>query len=139
MDYALLFKIANLSVLPAWALLIFAPKSKLTHYIVYSYAYPYFLGLCYAYLIFSNFGTVEGGMGSLEAIRNAFATDSVLLAGWIHYLIFDLFIGAWEVKDAQENGIRHLKIIPALVFTLFLGPVGLLGYLILRQVERKTR
>jgi len=30
----------------------------------------------------------------------------VLLAGWTHYLAFDLFIGGWEVRDAQRRGIR---------------------------------
>ncbi len=138
MDYALIFKIANLAVLPAWALLMFLPRHRITYIIVYSHAYPYFLGLLYAWLIFSNFGTVEGGMSSLAAIRNAFNSDAILLAGWLHYLIFDLFVGAWQVQDARENHIGHLKIIPTLAFTLFLGPIGLLAYLILRQVSRRA-
>lgn len=137
MDYELLFKIANFSVIPAWVLLIFVPRSNFTHYLVYSHAYPYFLGLAYAYLIFSNFGVGEGGMSSLSAIRASFERDAILLAAWIHYLIFDLFVGGWIVKDAAANGIRHITITPALIFTLILGPIGLLIYLILRQFQRK--
>ncbi len=139
LDFPLLFKIVNLAVLPAWALLIFAPKSKAAQYVVYSYAYPYFLGLFYAFLLFTNFNILQSGMGSLESIRSAFESDGVLLAGWIHYLIFDLFVGMWQVEDARKNNIRHFKIIAPLVFTLFLGPLGLLWYLILRQVERSKK
>ena len=137
MDYELLFKIANISIMPAWALLIFAPQSKLTYALVYSHAYPFFLGLFYAYLLMSGFGA-EGGMGSLAEVRIAFDSDTILLAGWVHYLVFDLFIGSWEVQDAHKNGIRHLTITPALVFTLLFGPIGLLIYLIMRQLSRKS-
>jgi hypothetical protein len=55
-----------------------------------------------------------------------------LLAGWTHYLAFDLFIGGWEVRDAQRRGIPHLLIVPALVLTFLLGPAGLLFYLAIR-------
>ena len=30
-----------------------------------------------------------------------------LLAGWIHYLAFDLFTGAWEARDAARLGISR--------------------------------
>lgn len=138
MDYELMFKIANIAIIPAWVLLIFAPQSKLTYALVYSHAYPFFLGLFYAYLLMSGFSMSEGGMGSLEEVRTAFNSDAILLAGWVHYLVFDLFIGSWEVQDAHKNGIRHLTITPALVFTLLFGPIGLLIYMIMRQLARKT-
>lgn len=136
LDYELLFKIANISIMPAWILLIFAPKSKLTYALVYSHAYPFFFGLFYLSLLISGLAS-EGGMGSLEEVRLAFSSDKILLAGWIHYLVFDLFVGSWEVQDARQNSIRHLTITPALVFTLLFGPVGLLIYLIMRQISRK--
>ncbi|GIV34987.1 MAG: hypothetical protein KatS3mg031_2522 [Chitinophagales bacterium] len=138
MDYALVFKLVNLLILPGWVGLIFFPKSRYTQYLIYSHAYPYFLGLFYAYLVLSNFGLLQNGMSSLDGIRAAFASDAVLLAGWVHYLIFDLFVGAWQVTDARQHGLRHVKIVPALVFTLFLGPLGLLAYLIIRQLNLKA-
>jgi hypothetical protein len=54
------------------------------------------------------------------------------LAGWIHYLAFDLFVGAWEVRDAQRQGIHHLLVIPCLLATLMAGPAGLALYWLLR-------
>jgi uncharacterized membrane protein YcfT len=72
-------------------------------------------------------------MGSLEAVRTGFSRDGVLLLGWVHYLVFDLFIGAWMVRDARRVGVVHVLIIPSLVLTLMLGPIGLLTYVLIRR------
>ena len=56
-----------------------------------------------------------------------------LLAGWVHYLCFDLAVGAWALRDAQRRGLPHLLLVPALVLTFLLGPVGLLLYAGLRR------
>ena len=61
-----------------------------------------------------------------------FSVPETVLVGWVHYLAFDLFVGAWEVRDAQRRSISHLYVVPCLLFTLMLGPVGLLAYLTLR-------
>jgi hypothetical protein len=62
-------------------------------------------------------------------VRALFENPWLLLAGWTHYLAFDLFIGGWEVRDAQRRGIPHLLVVPALVLTFLFGPAGLLLYL----------
>ena len=91
------------------------------------------LGGVYLVLIVRSFGDGGGGgFGSLAEVRTLFENPWALLAGWIHYLAFDLFIGAWEVRDAQRNGLHHLLVVPCLVLTFMLGPVGLLLYLVLR-------
>ena len=59
--------------------------------------------------------------------------------GWTHYLAFDLFIGGWEVRDAQSRGISHLLVVPALVLTFLFGPAGLLLYLAVRWLARQRR
>jgi hypothetical protein len=66
-------------------------------------------------------------------VRTLFENPWGLLAGWTHYLAFDLFIGGWEVRDAQRRGIPHLLVVPALVLTFLLGPGGLLLYLAIRS------
>ena len=66
-----------------------------------------------------------------------FSVPQAVLAGWIHYLVFDLFVGAWEVRDAKRLGISHWFILPCLFFTLMLGPIGLLLYFILRWAMRR--
>lgn len=76
-------------------------------------------------------------MDTLENLKTSFARDEVLVLGWVHYLVFDLFIGAWMVRDAESLAIQHLKIVPSLILTLFAGPVGLLSYLIIRWTMTK--
>jgi hypothetical protein len=137
MNYELLFTVANASVIPAWLLLILAPKAQVTSWMARSYLYPVVLGLFYIYLFFSTLGG-EGGMDSIASVREGFEHDGVLLLGWVHYLVFDLFIGAWEVRDAQKQGISHFLIVPSLVLTLLLGPIGLLTYLTIRWMHTRS-
>jgi hypothetical protein len=46
------------------------------------------------------------------------------VAGWIHYLAFDLFIGAWIVEDALSRGVPAWLSIGVLPFTFMFGPHG---------------
>ena len=98
---------------------------------------PVLLGLLYLYIILVHWRGSEGGFGSLGQVSDLFQSPWLLLAGWVHYLAFDLFIGAWEVRDAQREGIHHLLVIPCLFLTFMFGPIGLLLYLGLRAGTRK--
>jgi hypothetical protein len=73
-----------------------------------------------------------GGFGSLAAVGLLFSNKGALLAGWIHYLAFDLWTGAWEVKDAERAGVPHWLVLPCLFVTFLAGPAGLGLYLIIR-------
>ena len=70
-------------------------------------------------------------------MHSLFANPWLLLAGWVHYLAFDLFIGAWQVRDAKRTGLSHLLVVPCLVLTFLFGPIGLLLYLALRVILSK--
>jgi hypothetical protein len=94
---------------------------------------PALLALVYVALVAVALPGSEGGFSSLAGVSALFDNPLGLLAGWTHYLVFDLFIGGWEVRDAQRRGISHLLIVPALVLTFLLGPGGLLLYLAIRS------
>jgi len=79
----------------------------------------------------------EGGMDTLENLKVSFGRDEVLVLGWVHYLVFDLFVGAWIVRDSSVLKIGQLTIVPALILTLLAGPIGLLFYLVLRWFYTK--
>ena len=79
----------------------------------------------------------DGGFGSLAELARLFENPYLLLAGWVHFLAFDLFVGAWEVRDARRVGIAHLLVVPCLVLTFMAGPVGLLLYLGLRVAWKR--
>jgi len=86
--------------------------------------------------VVTTFAGTEGGFSSLADVSKLFENPWALLAGWTHYLAFDLFIGGWEVRDAHDRGVPHLFIVPALVLTFLFGPAGLLVYLAIRALRR---
>ena len=139
MSADLIFSICNTLVLPAWALLIFLPRWKWTLAIICSGIVPFFLALVYLGLLLSQVGNLgEGGsFNSLEGVMILFANPYAMAAGWVHYLAFDLLIGSWEVRDSQKLDIPHWQVIPCLILTFVLGPVGLGLYFILRSVSKK--
>ena len=140
MSYDLLFSLVNLSVMPAWAFLILAPKWKLTDTLVHSLFYPLLLGAVYlGGMIWAamGHGASGGGFTSIDGVRTLFSSDIGMIIGWTHYLVFDLFIGAWEARDARRRRFHHGLLIPCLLLTFMLGPIGLLLYLGLRKMADK--
>lgn len=141
MTDAQLYLAINGLVLPAWVLLIFFPGSGLTRRVVHSGLYPIGFGLIY--LVFISraliFGeSVEGaGFGSLEAVMRVFDTPAGLLTGWTHYLVFDLFVGAWIGRDAMARNVTHFIRVPGQLGSLIFGPVGLMIYLAGRWITGK--
>ena len=137
MSNEVLFSICNTAVLPGWLLLALLPRWKWTARLITAVIIPGLLGLVYLYLVLTEFGKTEGGFGSLAQVQQLFANPTMLVAGWIHYLAFDLFLGSWEVRDAQRLGLSHWLVIPCLVLTFLFGPVGLLLYFALRAALKK--
>lgn len=134
MNAETIFSIANYTAIAGWLLLVFAPRWNWTRKIVLSGAISLLISAVYLVLIILFFGRTEGGFGSLADVMKLFSNQWALLAGWLHYLAFDLFVGSWEVKDSQARGISHWFVIPCLLLTFFLGPIGFLLYNILRLV-----
>ena len=126
-----LFSILNLVTMAAWLPLVFLPRARWATSVV-PVAVPALLAVVYVALVVVALPGSEGGFSSLAGVRALFENPWGLLAGWVHYLAFDLFIGGWEVRDAQRRGIPHLLVVPALVLTFLFGPGGLLLYLAIR-------
>ena len=127
----LLFAVANPVALLGWALLVLAPRWRGTRAVVLSGALPLLLAATYAALLATHYLGPHGGEGgfqSLDAVAALFRDRWALLAGWVHYLCFDMWTGAWEVRDAQRRGVPHGLLVPCLLLTFMVGPVGLLLY-----------
>jgi len=94
--------------------------------------------IVYAWLIFQVFtpGDFEK-FSSLNGVMELFTDKTAVTAGWVHYLAFDLLTGIWIKKNAQKYNIHHLILIPCLLLTFMLGPIGLLLYLLVRSIKTK--
>src|SRR6266446_8314268 len=136
MNLDTLFAIANTVILLGWLPLFFAPRWKGTQWLMSSFAIQVLLGVIYAGLMAVNFGRTPGGFFSLEQVSQLFQNRAILLAGWIHYGAFDLFVGMWETQDAQRLGIHHLLLVPCLLLTFLFGPAGFLAFFVVRFINR---
>lgn len=130
-----LFSFANLAVLPGWLMIAVAPRWRWSQRYA-ALLVPLLLGAVYAWLLVTNWGS-GGGFGTLDAVAQLFQNRAVLLGGWIHYLILDLFTGAWESRDAISHGIPRWAVAPCLLLTFLLGPIGLGLYLLIRVAWRR--
>jgi hypothetical protein len=75
---------------------------------------------------------VRGGFGSLKGVISLFKSPRVILAGWVHFLAFDLMVALWIRSDAAPLAISHWWLVPIYLLTLMFGPAGLLVYLVVR-------
>lgn len=134
-----IFSLCGSAAMAGWLLLIVLPKWKYTLGLISAGIIPFVIGLVYAGLLGSQFGSGPegGGFGSLEGVAILFSDPTALLAGWIHYLAFDLFVGCWEVRDSQKQGINHFLVIPCLLLTFMAGPAGLALYFIVRAIKMR--
>ena len=132
MDPELAFSIVNALPMPIWLIWVLAPKSKLARYFAHVMWPWLILGAVYFGLLaygLSLPGT-GGSFSSLAGVMAGFDAEWVTLAGWTHYLCFDLFVARWIIRDAPEAGY---KLSPIFLLTLMFGPVGLLVYGSLRS------
>lgn len=135
------FAIANNGILVFWVLLAVAPGWKGTHVLVHSIVIPVIIGLTYAWLmgsvLLSGALPESANFSSLAGVMAFFTSPAAATAGWIHYLVFDLFIGAWQARDATRRGVPYPALLPCLILTLLAGPIGLLLYIVLRAALGK--
>lgn len=119
-----------------WILMIFTPKWKVTRFLIDYKVIPIILSLGYAFYIVQAI-LIGGAMdfGSLESVMALFTEENAVLAGWIHYLAFDLLVGMWILNQNQKIGIHHIIIIPCLLGTFMFGPIGFLLFIIIKSIK----
>lgn len=135
----LIFSAANLLTLLVWILLALLPSRRIVVDVIVGVAVPAILAAVYTAIVATAWSGSEGGFSSLPDVAMLFNNRWMLLAGWVHYLAFDLLIGRWEVHDARARGIPHLLVLPCLALTFLFGPVGWLLYQAVRTVPGTTR
>ena len=133
-----IFSIVNTIALASWILLALLPRRGWIRMLTGG-AIPVLLAVAYSGIVAAQWHNSSGGFSSLADVLTLFGNPWMLLAGWTHYLAFDLLVGNWEVRDSQERGISHLVVRPCLVLTFLFGPAGWLLYLTIRAAHAQMR
>lgn len=134
-----IFSLASAVAFAGWILLALFPRRRVVTATVAGALLPLLLSLLYLALLLSHAGQTQGGFASLAQVQLLFRDPWLLLAGWVHYLAFDLFIGAWEARDAERRGVSRWALLPCLALTFLVGPVGLLAWLGTRTALARGR
>ncbi len=104
MTASALFSLFNMAALAGWialAVSVVFNKSILRDKV----AGPMVAGdvlAAYTFLILLFFSDAPGGFGSLAEVQQLFTSPWVALAGWLHYLAFDLWMGARIARPERE-------------------------------------
>lgn len=131
-----LYKLVNAVAAIGWVILIFLPNWNLADSVI-KYGIVVGLSVFYIFVLFirkdiKNEVYPKGNFTSLEGVINLFKNPRNLLAGWVHYLAFDLMLGIYIKTQANEIGMSHFLQIPCFILTFMLGPVGYLLFVILQ-------
>jgi hypothetical protein len=133
-----IFTLLNAIALVGWLLIAIFPRRPLVMQTIAGAGIPAFFAAAYIAILASVLGGSEGSFSSLQGVATLFANPWLLLAGWTHYLAFDLLVGVWEVRDSSTRGIPHLLVLPCLLLTFLFGPAGWLLYVVLRRVRSQS-
>ncbi|TVZ26015.1 uncharacterized protein DUF4281 [Gillisia sp. Hel_I_86] len=133
------FSMVNKIAIPMWILMIFLSRWKVTRFLIDFKVIPIILSFVYAvYIIKSLQNGGQMDFGSLSAVMILFTEENAVLAGWVHYLAFDLLIGMWILDQNKELGVHQALIAPCLVLTFLFGPIGFLLFMIIKSIKLKN-
>jgi hypothetical protein len=132
MNLETLFAVANAIALVAWGALVFAPRWRWTARLT-ELAVPGLLAAAYVVILATHWSIDAQSFSTLANVAALFDNPWALLAGWIHYLAFDLLVGGWLARDASTHGISRLLVVPCLLLTFLFGPAGWLAYQVIRR------
>lgn len=136
MDLDLWFSSADSFATLGWAVLILSPWRRKWMFQITGLIMPALLAIAYAVLIVPNFTSVEGaGYGSLSQARALFSADVLLLAGWIHFLAFDLAVGTYVAKRSDAIGLSRLIQAPILLLCFMFGPIGFMIFVLIKGLR----
>jgi Domain of unknown function (DUF4281) len=133
-----IFGLTNAIAVLSWLLLALLPGRRWVTEVLTGKAVPMLFAALYVVIVATTFGGAEGSFSTLDGVATLFSNPWLLLAGWLHYLAFDLLLGTWEARDARERGVPHLLLVPCLFLTLMFGPAGWLLYMGMSGRRRRS-
>lgn len=129
------FSIAGVLAMLGWLAILASPLVPKWSDWVAGIIVPLTLSLGYIALALLPASSHGGGFGTLAEVSELFSHEQAALAGWVHFLAFDLFIGAWMCRKARREGIAFWLVLPCLPLTFLFGPTGLVAFWVMRFVR----
>lgn len=121
-----LFSMAGTAAMAGWAVLILGPRRFAWLNAIPMWGIPAGLSALYAALVLSRFAGSGGGYDSLDSVATLLSDDWALLAAWVHFLAFDLFVGAVMAARMDRAAVGRI-VQAAILFSIFMfGPLGFL-------------
>jgi hypothetical protein len=136
MSLETLFALSNLTI-PFWLAMILLGWWKPVERVMRSPWVAIVPAIIYVVLVIPNLPQVLASVAnpSLAGVAQLLGTEYGAAVAWAHFLAFDLLVGRWAYLDSRTRGIHWLIMAPILFFTLMLGPVGYVAYLIVRSIR----
>lgn len=128
--------------LVGWAILCVAPRWSHTYSI--TLIPPLIHAALYASILLPimlfpdpNNPAPQVDIADMDSVFRVFGIPNVFFCGWVHYLAFDLLVARGLAMDAVYTCnvsyvSYYILVVPCLLATLYVGPVGYLLYTILR-------
>lgn len=126
MHFELIFSLTGLLAMLGWITLLLSPLMPRWSNRIAGFIIPGILSGSYLVILLFFSSQNEGGFASFADVTLLFSNPEALMAGWIHYLAFDLFVGAWICRTARGEGIKFGAVLPCLPVTFMFGPAGFL-------------
>jgi Domain of unknown function (DUF4281) len=126
----IIFSVANMVALASWVALLLAVwrKTDVLRDTVLGRFVPLAFAALYSALIVFFFAKAPGGFDTLANVQLLFTSPWAALAGWVHYLAFDLFVGCWIARQTMTAGLPRWPLLIILPLTFLFGPMGLLAF-----------
>lgn len=134
MNYELLFSAVGMFAMTGWLVLLASPWIPKWSDRIAGLIMPVVLAAIYVAIIVL-VPAQNGGFESFSAVLELFMQPQAVLAGWIHFLAFDLIVGAWICRNARAEKIPFWCVLPCLPLAFLFGPAGFLAYSIVRMFK----
>ena len=120
------FRIANFGAVIGWIVLALAAtfgwRGALERFC--GLLVPTLLATAYVVLLVAHWGGLRGDFSTLGGVEALFRQPAAALAGWLHYLAFDLLVGTAIAQRFLADRLPRVLLLPVLPLTFVFGPAG---------------
>jgi hypothetical protein len=134
-NFETFFSIAGIIAMAGWLCLLFSPLIPKWSDRIAGTILPAVLSLGYVMLLIMPSSGSAGGFGTLADVMELFSFQQAALAGWVHFLAFDLIVGAWACRTARAEGVSFWLVALCLPVIVLFGPAGLLAFQAIRSLR----